>query len=673
MCFHRLSSIVTILLLCLQFGNAQTPTRRLDSLSQLIRRHSADTTGLLVSADLCFEYRFISQDSALRFGKKGIILGKKLRHKPGLAQVYSDVAFIYYDRGQYDSAVYLWTESLQLRTSLGDKARMASLHTKIGSAEFKKGDYDKALQHQLMALRIYEESGTVHGAGQALNNVAAVYEHQRDLDKALEYYSQALQAHKKANASQEMGITLINIGNIHFLSKAFSQAKKKYNEALQIVSENVQPSARAVVLNNLSEIYVMEGKPDSALHYSTLALNLRQRTGETAGIISSLNMIGRIKMKQGDFSNAEKYLRDALELATTSKILPEEGKLHLNLYELYKEKGDWKESLEAYVQYATIRDSLLNETSRKEVAKLQVKYESEKKEQQISLQAAALSEKQLQLERNSMAIVALVSILTLLTGIIILLRNRQKRKAEIARKESEIALRETYIKASIESQEIERKRFARDLHDGLGQWISSLRLILSQLHRDDSEDKKFEVLDRAEKVLQDINGEFRSIAFNLMPQTLVNSGLATALDEMVLRLNSMGCGVFTTSTFRFPERLPELVEVSLYRVVQEWTNNILKYASATKTEIQLTGHDDELIIMIEDNGNGFDPGILEEGKGNGWKNIRSRINLVKGSVEVDSRQGKAGTTFTVTVPKISVGKSSRREPGLVETATRNHS
>lgn len=285
---------------------------------------------------------------------------------------------------------------------------------------------------------------------------------------------------------------------------------------------------------------------------------------------------------------------------------------------------------------------------------MQVKYDTEKKEQQISLQAAELAQKQTRIERDTVIILALVVAVALSIVILVLLRGRQRRRAEMQRKEGEIALREAFIRASIESQENERKRFARDLHDGMGQWISSLRLVLEALQdaRDDAE--RIEVLDRADKIMGDINHEFRSIAFNLMPHTLIHYGLKAALGEMVNRLNTMNQAVFSVTAFAFPERLPELVEVSLYRVVQEWTNNILKYSDATRVEIQLTGHDDELVILIEDNGRGFNVDVLKRGAGNGWNNIRSRMNLIKGSVDVDSANGRTGTTLSLMVPRLAV-------------------
>src|SRR5687768_3929523 len=86
------------------------------------------------------------------------------------------------------------------------------------------------------------------------------------------------------------------------------------------------------------------------------------------------------------------------------------------------------------------------------------------------------------------------------------------------------------------------------------------------------------------------------------------------------------------SGFDLPARLNELQEISLYRVVQEWTNNSIKYSNATRIDVQLVGHEDEISLTVEDDGDGFAVALLENGTGNGWKNIQSRLNLVKATL-----------------------------------------
>jgi two-component system, NarL family, sensor kinase len=248
-----------------------------------------------------------------------------------------------------------------------------------------------------------------------------------------------------------------------------------------------------------------------------------------------------------------------------------------------------------------------------------------------------------------------------LIGIILVLnRSRYKRQQELLIKEKEISVHEAYILASIQSQENERKRFAQDLHDGMGQLISALRLSLLSVNRDSSLEHRVTIVNKAEGLLNDMHREIRSIAFNLMPQTLVQHGLVPALKEMAERITSSGQILIRVSSFDVPERFTEVVEISLYRAIQEWINNVVKYSRARIIEVQLVGHDQEIAITIEDNGDGFDPSVLENSKGNGWKNIKSRLNLIKGAVDIDSLPERKSTTLILRVP-VAKMKSSNAE------------
>jgi len=232
-------------------------------------------------------------------------------------------------------------------------------------------------------------------------------------------------------------------------------------------------------------------------------------------------------------------------------------------------------------------------------------------------------------------------------------------------KERELCIREAQIQASIQSQEIERKRFARDLHDGMGQLISALRIALHNVNKESTLEERIAIASKGESILNEMYHEIRSIAFNLMPQTLVQEGLVPALKEMSQRINGSGKIVIRINSFDMPQRLSEVQEISLYRIIQEWINNVYKYAEATLIEVQLIRHDEEINVTIEDNGRGFDPAILQQGSGNGWKNITSRLNLIKGVIDIDSRPDVEGTTAVIKLSHITTEAKRRPEITVV--------
>jgi len=134
-----------------------------------------------------------------------------------------------------------------------------------------------------------------------------------------------------------------------------------------------------------------------------------------------------------------------------------------------------------------------------------------------------------------------------------------------------------------------------------------------------------------------------------MPVQLIRFGLTAGIQDMVDDFNKSGSVLFRFDADEDLPRLNNTMEIHLFRIIQEWVNNVIKYAQAKEVSIQLGLSNGEITIMIEDNGKGFDTHLLEKGKGNGWYNINSRINIMHGQVEVDSKINK-GTLLSVFVP-----------------------
>jgi signal transduction histidine kinase len=160
-----------------------------------------------------------------------------------------------------------------------------------------------------------------------------------------------------------------------------------------------------------------------------------------------------------------------------------------------------------------------------------------------------------------------------------------------------------------------------------------------------------EIVDNSTILLRDIQREIRNVAFNLMPQVLTNDGLIPAMQELTARITKSNQVTAEIKSFGVPERFNEVFEISLYRILQEWISNILKYATASEILIQVIAHDDEVIITVEDNGQGFDLQSFVQSKGNGWGNINTRLNLIAGTMDIDSQQGRRNTILTITLDK----------------------
>lgn len=209
----------------------------------------------------------------------------------------------------------------------------------------------------------------------------------------------------------------------------------------------------------------------------------------------------------------------------------------------------------------------------------------------------------------------------------------------------------TFLNTIIQTEEKERKRFAKDLHDGLGPLLSTVKMSVSSLAQMKHDDASREIVENTELVINEAIRSLKEISDNLSPHILNNFGLLRALNNFSNKIN-------ITKTIRInlisdlkDERFDNNVEVVLYRVVCELINNTIKHAKAKKIDLSLTKNGDYLTIIYTDDGKGFDVRkVIEQpaSSGMGFSNIYSRINSLKGEINIESEL-KKGTFVTIKV------------------------
>ena len=323
------------------------------------------------------------------------------------------------------------------------------------------------------------------------------------------------------------------------------------------------------------------------------------------------------------------------------------------LAKIYFRKGDFEKGTAYLEEYQKLNTQVFREENAKFLTDLQVKYDLEKKETQIALQTAELQEKNATLQRNYFAFIALGLLLALTGGAFLFYQNRNKRKQELLVKDRELKVKEAYIQASLESQEQERRRMAQDLHDGFGQYISALRMYVSQLKNNQAKEEfKSQLVSRTDSVLDEMSKEISNVVYDLMPATLIRFGLISALEDLAHRINAGEKVKLEIESHDLPTRMDELVEINLFRICQEWINNVLKYAKASHISLILTQHQDMAKLQILDDGQGFDPAVFQHSKRNGWKNITTRTELLNGKIELFTQEGLQGTELLVTFPYV---------------------
>jgi len=206
-----------------------------------------------------------------------------------------------------------------------------------------------------------------------------------------------------------------------------------------------------------------------------------------------------------------------------------------------------------------------------------------------------------------------------------------------------------HLRSVVEVQEKERARIAKDLHDGVGGLLSGISISLSNL-------KENLLLNQAQRLQYErsvdlLNGsvqELRRVAHDMMPASLPEFGFAAAVGDYCKAINSMKSVDVVFQVLGKEVRQDASREVVIYRIVQELINNILKHAQARQALVQLSFEPDQISITVEDDGEGFDY-ARESARGSGLSNIRSRVEYLKGVIDIESAP-KKGSSFHIEVP-----------------------
>ncbi len=360
-----------------------------------------------------------------------------------------------------------------------------------------------------------------------------------------------------------------------------------------------------------------------------------------------------VSLKTGQFKSAESAITKGIILAKSLGLKLELKDLYLRAAELYEATGKLKQSVTYRKEFELLSDSILNEKNNTAINLIEIKFETEKKENKIqSLEKEKEIRDLILRQKNFQNSVLFVSALALVALLFLLYRfNKQKQLLQQNRiNELEKEKQLTAASAILQGQEEERSRLARDLHDSLGGLLSGIKHSFS--------DMKETIIMTPENMLRFEKGlalldtsinEFRRVAHNMMPESLQKFGLDAAIRDFCAGLNNKsGLQVIYQSYEMDQLTIPNTTSITIYRVIQELLNNILKHAEATEVVVQASKESQKLLITVEDNGKGFDTSILQESEGIGWANIRNRLDFIKGKVDIQSAFQK-GTAVNIEI------------------------
>ena len=551
-----------------------------------------------------------------------------------------------------------------------EKARRDKDPKILGNAYFNLAEYEekvlyntaRAFENYLIAKQYYELTLNKVKIIEINQVIARKYLKSGLFNEAIALYDQVINFYKSSGDNNSLTKAYYELSQVYRKKQEVDKELFYLKEALKVKPEKTDDQLTIAFMLEQIRTYERLNEPDSALLVAgkVFALAADRDFLEEAG--QSMYYIAKINMRQGDYAKAEKYFSKTEELLANIPY----NETRLLLYDKFLELYGATQQYQKAWQYALKRNMLsdsLNERSRAELlTNLAIKYESNERKKDIKIleiEKENMFQKSVQ-QRNTLYF--LVGFLGLLLILIYLLVrfythkihtekiiNQQKDEINAAKiKELEDSIKIKSMTSMIEGQEQERERISKDLHDSLGGLLSAVKLQFDRINiRDnDSSDKlKYE---EATKLLDSAIEEVRSISGNLQPVALKKLGLVPAIKDLVNKYHGDHIPDITFQYYDMPEKIDNMIALSLYRIIQELINNTVKHAEANEILIQLNGETNQIILQYEDDGKGF---IIDENLkyGMGMQNLNSRVNYVKGKMSFETAQGE-GVSVMIRIP-----------------------
>lgn len=622
---------------------------KIDSLKQALPGQK-DKPRLLLLLELCWEYRYHHPDSARIYGYEALKMAKTQKNIHLEVEALHNLAVTYEAQGNYKQSLAYNTAALKLRQQIGDELKTANTLNNIGIAYDELGNFPLSLKHYNLAYHTYKKYQNLEGIALVGTNLGILFKAHKDYKNVIKYYREANAIYQKLKQPREVAFTEANLGSVYYYTKQYDSCIYYSLKAQQTFKALHILQFLPVTYTNAGMAYTELGQTQKAIDFLSKAIELNAQYNNRKELafarIYFAKLLFKLKRVKEATTNAQQAIEGAEAIGASNEVM--EGKEILS--KIYEQQGNFTQAYQLFTSAAKIKDSLFQKDKTQLITAYQVRYETEKKEEKIkSLNQQSLIQ-QLQIKQRNLLL--FISGIVILTGLIIVyfVLNRRKLKARTELQTAVIKQQDLAAKAVLDAEEHERTRIATDLHDGVGQLLSTALmsfngLVKSYRYHDEQEQEKTE---NVLSLLNESYDEMRSISHQMMPNALIKAGLTTAVKDFLAKIDKdkLKVGV---ETIGLNTRLDAQIESVLYRVIQETVNNVIKHANASKLNIQFLKDEEGVTISIEDDGKGFDKTRLSQNEGIGLKNMISRVAFLKGTIDFDTAIGK-GTLVAIHIP-----------------------
>ena len=728
--YKFMKKLILIIIVLLLPYSIMAFTSKVDSLeSELLT--ASGIVRIEILNELANIYRYINIDRGIEYAKEALNLSENLKYEDGKAKSLMHLGYLYSSISNYNEALDFCKQSLDIYKGIGNKIEIARGLNNIGSIFVNLGEYEKAIKKILESLEKYKDIDYKEGVIESLYRIGNIYYGLEEYDKAIDFYLDSykifqelpdknnvtinplikmggiyyyLNKHNKSleydlkalNLSKEIGKkfliigSLANVGDSYANLENFDKALEYNLKALKLAQEIGHLGYVSKCYNNLAWIYENSKDYDKAIEYNLRALNVRKQVGIKGSITSSLINTGRVCIKSNYFKDAVKYLQQALQIAQEIKAKKLMKKIYNYLSDLYFYQNNYKQAFEYLHLYSSIKDSIFNEESAKQLAKMQTKYETEKKEKEIVLLHKDNDIQKLEVEKQKLLQIRLVFIILIIVIFWIFIfyhyRSKQKLNRELEKLVAERTKELTEANIQLKEEISEREKLEAQLRiserlAGIGELaagvaheirnplavISSTVQYFNSIYTD-ADKEMIELWDIINQSSEKVNRTITSLLEFSKPRelSLIEGDILNSILK-VCALVETKCSIQKVQLIKkLPNKLPHILydEQQIEGVILNLILNALAaMPEGGKLNINAESINREIEISISDTGVGIPEEYLQKvfnpffttkksGTGLGLSLVHQVVSSHQGSINIDSKIGK-GTCVILSFPVCS--------------------
>lgn len=516
-------------------------------------------------------------------------------------------------------------DSLQLALLLGNRAYELA----------QNNLFEDAIRDILRAQDIFISKSDTMYMLNGYNTIGYIYSLSGQPEKAEPYYVKELELAQAGNYKKELSIAYDNLAILYGELERDSQIIKSFHKkSLALAYEIDDPEGKASGNSNLANYYLKHGKLDSAEWHSLEAIRIASEI-EFYDLIQEVNLtLSAVYLQKGRFAEAVDMATQVLEQAEANGNVDHQTKALNILSKGYFELGIFDSAYIFLDKLKVLEDEFKGEKTLRNIQELEAKYENSKKE-------ILLQKSRIQIARRTNLIILISFALLLVLSLFIWWRRNAIQKVRLKDAQIRQMAQEHEIEvlnSLVEGEEKERSRIAKELHDGVNGMLTAIKLNV--------EEGQVENGTSLGEMVERTMAEVRNISHNLMPANLLQFGLPDALRDYTDQIRQSGKLDVDLVCLNLEERLKRTVELSVYRIVQELMNNIVRHSGATQALIQLSREGDMLYLTVEDNGRGFSPATGSTGIG--LQSLNERVQILNGKMEFESSK-EMGTSVHIEI------------------------